>query len=75
MAEIYTQKILSLKDDDYEAGDRIAHIKWKKHAGAESEMFDALILDITDDSIIVYPSSECLTDNNEVMIAVSDIID
>lgn len=53
-AEIYTKSFITINEEDFEVGDMIMHLRWKLDDETENEMYEAIILDITDDSIIVY---------------------
>lgn len=53
-AEIYTKSFITINEEDFEVGDMIMHLRWNLDDETENEMYEAIILDITDDSIIVY---------------------
>lgn len=53
-AEIYSKNFITINEEDFEVGDMIMHLRWKLDDETENEMYEAIILDITDDSIIVY---------------------
>lgn len=53
-AEIYNKKFVTINEEDFEVGDMIMHLRWKLDDETENEMYEVIIFDITDDSIIVY---------------------
>lgn len=53
-AEIYSKKFVSINEDHFEVGDMISYLRWELDENTENEMYEAIILDITDNSIIVY---------------------
>ena len=53
-AEIYNKKLIEINEDTYEVGDMIMYLRWELDDNTENEMYEAIILDITEDSIIVY---------------------
>lgn len=55
--EIYSKKFITINDYDFDVGDMIMHLRWKLDDNTENEMYEAIILDITDDSIIVYSNN------------------
>ena len=52
--EIYSKKFISINEDHFEVGDTISYLRWELDENTENEMYEAIILDVTDDSIIVY---------------------
>lgn len=75
MAEIYKKYMITIGDDDYEAGDTIACVKWKSNDGTEHEISNVTIMDITEDAIIVYPAYKRTESCKDLMITVSNIIE
>ena len=72
-AEIYTKSFITINEEDFEVGDMIMHIRWKLDDETENEMYEAIILDITDDSIIVYSNVDGKP-MDEIEIKVDSII-
>ena len=72
-AEIYTKSFITINDEDFEVGDMIMHLRWKLDDETENEMFEAIIMDITEDSIIVY-SNIVGKETDDIEISVDDII-
>lgn len=72
-AEIYTKSFIAINEEDFEVGDMIIHLRWKLDDETENEMYEAIILDITDDSIIVY-SNVGGKPMDEIEIKVNSII-
>lgn len=72
-AEIYTKSFITINEEDFEVGDMIMHLRWKLDDETENEMYEAIILDITDDSIIVYSNVDGKP-MDEIEIKVDSII-
>ena len=72
-AEIYTKSFITINEEDFEVGDMIMHLRWKLDDETENEMHEAIILDITDDSIIVYSNVDGKP-MDEIEIKVDSII-
>ena len=72
-AEIYTKSFITMNEEDFEVGDMIMHLRWKLDDETENEMYEAIILDITDDSIIVYSNVDGKP-MDEIEIKVDSII-
>ena len=72
-AEIYTKSFITINEEDFEVGDMIMHLRWKIDDETENEMYEAIILDITDNSIIVYSNVDGKP-MNEIEIKVDSII-
>ena len=54
MAEIFSEKFISINDDVFSVGDTIDYLRWEMdEEGTENEIYQALIRDIADDHIIV----------------------
>ena len=71
-AEIYTKRILYLNGMDYEVGESIPYLRWTLDDETENEMYEAYILDITKNSILVYSLFDG-SPANDVEINIDDI--
>lgn len=72
-AEIYTKSFITINEEDFDVGNMIMHLRWKLDDETENEMYEAIILDITDDSIIVYSNVDGKP-MDEIEIKVNSII-
>lgn len=71
MAEIWSKNFLTIGESDYEVGDVIDCLRYKDD-DVEKEIAEAILYDITPDSIVV--NKNFGKDTKDIVIAVEDII-
>lgn len=71
--EIYTKQIFSINNEDFQIGDMLMFFRWKDKNDIIREMNEAIIMDITNNSIVVY-SNIGGTPQNSIEIKINDII-
>ena len=72
-AEIYSKNFITINEEDFEVGDMIMYLRWELDDETENEMYEAIILDITDNSIIVYSNVDGKP-TDEIEVKVDSII-